>query len=423
MKLLDRFNKTMQDLSDEGNELVIEIYKLGYPEKSKEIQTASVVWDEHKKRVKFLFNDEFQKTLTDDEFKFVVAHEAIHLLNGHILLLKERLSEMKQRKVSDQEMHKFVRKFNIASDCVVNDSLVNLYGLKPIMTEQSATKPKIFYGKDVIGVNCHDLTAMEVYSMIDDNEIDQMDETSIDQHIWESFFDARGNVKDSFVEKLKNFISKNIENSALSDKELESVSKVNKNFQKLFKAGNEQLGAYRPVDNLTKVALNWNKIFFQLTERRKFENNWSRPNNKLISVYPDVIIPSLKNEEKEDIFIAIDSSGSIDYKALELFVSVVKNIPKHFNVKAISFDTKCYEFDILKDKNPKGGGGTRFDIIQTYIDENFKKQPNLVLVLTDGYGNDISPKVPSKWAWLLYGECYTGHIRGMRNFRISDLLL
>jgi predicted metal-dependent peptidase len=142
----------------------------------------------------------------------------------------------------------------------------------------------------------------------------------------------------------------------------------------------------------------------------------------MMSIYPDVILPTMEDQEKEEIFFAIDSSGSIDRHALSLFVDVVRNTPKHFKIKAISFDTKCYEYDIKKGGSPRGGGGTSFCIIEDYIQQNFKKYPKAIFVLTDGEGCCVSPKHPERWCWLLYSYCQDRHIGNMKSYKVKDVL-
>jgi len=424
-ELLIRFENALEKLAQEENYLAVQMCKLGYPEITKSVPTAAVTWDEYKKKIKFIFNNEFQELLTDEEFIFVTAHESVHLLNGHVPLLLSKIEEMKRFNKSEQDMKKFQLKFNIAADCVVNDSLVNLYGLKAIMTEETEEKPKAIYGKDIVNMDCHDMTVMDVFYLIDDETMKRFEKYEF-QHNWDAFFDENGNVKEGVIKSIKGFVRKNIENSSLSDKDLEKMEKIRKALEKnnIFpkNIGNEPMGAFRAVDNQTRIAINWQKIFVQMTEKRKSENYWSKPNNKLISVYPKIILPNLKFQEKEEILCMIDASGSIDYNALSLFIGIIKNMPKHFIVKTISFDTQIYEFDIQKDEKPRGGGGTRFDILSDYVN-GLKKHPKCIIVLTDGAGSEIFPKRPELWNWLLYGEECKTYCGEMKTFSIKGLIL
>jgi predicted metal-dependent peptidase len=421
--LKERYQEVLEILSKDENYIAIQMCRLGYPQEEKGIPTACVAWDDNKKKVKFLFNKKFAHTLNDEEFAFVTAHESIHLLNGHVSLLKTKFNEMEKAGKSQEDMVKFQKKFNIAADCVVNDSLVNLYGFKRVMEVETKEKPQIIYGINVVKRECHDLTVMEVFYLLTDEIMKQFENNDV-IHDWSSFFDEDGNLIEEFADQIKGFYAQNGENSALSDEDLEKIEKLKKHFEKnnQMKAGTGKVGAYRAVDNMSKVSINWNKLTHELVEVKKQENIWTKPNKKLISVYPDILLPSMAPEERESIFIAIDASGSIDYNALKLFVSVVKSISNKFIIKAISFDDECYDYDIKSNQNPRGGGGTNFQIIEDWIQTNLKKYPKSVFVLTDGEGTYVKPKFPERWCWVLYGSSTDRYCKTMKNFKMKDLL-
>ena len=170
MNIKDRFDKAIEYLIEKNHYLAAETTKLGYPLISNVVPTAGVIWDPQKKKACFLFNESFAKILTDEEFAFVVAHESIHLLNCHVFLLRDEIEKMKRLNRTNQEIYKFKIKLNIAADCVVNDSLVNLYGLPKVLDVETESKPKIIYGQDRVKRDCHDLTAMDVYYLLEDTE-------------------------------------------------------------------------------------------------------------------------------------------------------------------------------------------------------------------------------------------------------------
>ena len=425
--LQERYQEILETMSQQEDYIAIQICRLGFPEEEKSINTAAVAWDDSKKKIKFIFNKKFSETLNDDELKFVIAHEAIHLLNGHVSLLKTKMQEMEKSKKQVSEISKFTRKFNVAADCVVNDSLINLYGFNKVMDIETQDKPKIIYGMDYVKRHCHDLSVMEVFYLLDDETLDQkLGSGGAEIHDWDSFFDEDGNLIEEFADQISGFYQINGENSALSDEDLEKIEKLKKHYQKNNprngQAGDGRLGIYRAVDNLSRVSLNWNKLFSEMIEIKKQQSSWSKPNKKLISVYPDVLLPSYLPEEKEDIFIAIDASGSIDMNALKLFISVVKSISIRFNVKAISFDEACYPYDIKKKEDPQGGGGTDFQIIEDWIGNNLKKYPKAIFVLTDGEGTPVKPKYPNRWCFVLYGSSSTRYCKDMKHMKMKDLL-
>jgi len=429
MNIKTRFNKAVQDLVGINHYLAAEVTKLGYPTLEEGIPTAGVGWDENKKKIVFLFNPEFAKSLTDEEMCFTVGHECLHLLYSHVFLLRDEIEKLKRIQKSNEEIYRFKRKMNIAMDCVVNDSLTNLYDIPKVFAEdpEISKKVKAFYGKETVGIECQDLTAMDVYYLLPEDKNQESAGDVANHKLWESFFDKNGSISKKFIDTMKNFIEKGMQNSALSDGEASIIDDMKKDLQNssdayAAKAGNEAVGQKRPIDGLSRETINWNKILYQFVDTMRPEDIWTKPNRKLITIYPEVILPSWKDQEKEKIFVAVDASASIDKKALSLFVNVLKNTPKRFEIQAISFDTRCYEYDIMGNDPPKGGGGTSFSIIQKYIDDNLKKEPKAIFVMSDGEGSIVSPKHPERWCWLLYNSCYTGYIGNMKWYKIVDLL-
>ena len=114
------------------NSMLNHNFKLGYPRLTTSVPTAGVSWNQKKKQINFEFNKDFIKTLSDEEFMFVCAHEAMHIINSHVLTIAR---EAKKRKDSKGDLREFLMRYNIASDCVVNDSLVYLYKV-PKMLER-----------------------------------------------------------------------------------------------------------------------------------------------------------------------------------------------------------------------------------------------------------------------------------------------
>jgi predicted metal-dependent peptidase len=415
--IFEKFENAIDYLYGQNNYLAAEVTKLGYPHFSKVIPTAGVGWDPSKKKIIFDFNEEFYEMLSVEQLGFVLAHEASHIFSGHIFTLSSEFAKLKRASKSVQEISKYRYKFNIAADCVVNDSLTILYGLSKSLD----TLMKAVYGQETVGFDCHDMTAVELIPLIKDDA----EQSTAGHDGWESFFDANGNPNQDFVDAVKDFLDSKKENSALSDKEaakIDELEKDLKDFVSSAKAGTSAANAKRPVDSGNGESLCWNRLLLEFTDSKRVEDNWTRPSRQLITTYPDVILPSFKEKEQYEIFIAIDTSGSIDYKALSLFISLVKNTPKNFLIKAITFDTQCYDYDIKKDKEPTGGGGTSFSIIESYIQKNLKKYPKVIFVLTDGEGNEVKPEFKNRWCWLLYGSSSTHYCKDMKNYKIFDLL-
>jgi predicted metal-dependent peptidase len=332
---------------------------------------------------------------------------------------------MKMNKESIKDIMKFSQKFGIAADCVVNDTLVNIDTLDPILMEPTeiSGRPQLVYGRNMVKQDCEDLTAMDVFYMLPDDPMGQ----SIDDHdMWQSFFNADGSLNDDFVDAIKGFIEDHMESSALSDEELDQLDKMKEDLKnsndpttqrKL--AGRGIGGKKKPITK-TNDNMRWNMLMADLVEINKFEDTWNRPSRKLSSFYPEVLLPKQKDQEVQKIIAFIDSSGSMSKVAVNKLTNVLRNAPDHIKIQAVAFDTRCYEFD-LKTEEPVPGGGTSFYILEQYL-QRMTHYPKAVFVLTDGYGDHVTPQFPKRWVWLLYGGGSNELCKDMKNFRVEDLL-
>lgn len=463
------FEEAVEDLYKTNFWLAAEITKLGYPQLipvNSSLGTAAVSWDDNRRRIIFLFNEAFFETLTKEEFKYIVCHESTHVMNLHIFLFQDQIRKLKKKKTHVIDVENHMARLNIAADCVVNDSITNLYNLprlkkvgwavwisrgkqslmelaakikmdpailedaNPAILSMTEIVPKgqeiivptlAIYGMDMIEIDTEDMSVMDVFYLLPED----LSEYGVGNHdAWKSFLNEGGTLKRDFVDKIKDFIDGNLGNSALSDEEARVLEEMKETLEDSSddysrQAGKEAGGKIRSIHPTGNV-FNWSRLLYRLTEVKKPKDVWNRSPRKLASVYPDVILPSIEDQEKEDIFVAVDTSSSIDRTSLSLFVDVVRSTPKRFRVTAINFDTRCYEWD-FKNDDLIGRGGTNFQIIENYI-RALKKYPKAIFVLTDGDGSNVAPKHPERWCWLLYRSCNTKYIGNMQNYKIKDLL-
>ena len=155
---------------------------------------------------------------------------------------------------------------------------------------------------------------------------------------------------------------------------------------------------------------------------RRFENLIKESNAAL----PGKIEQEKVKKGRLLTLVFMDVSGScIDYfrifeKALAAF-SLEKNT---FDLRAFTFDTVTEE--IVSGKNARGGGGTKFDIIEKRcleMETEYKRYPDCVIIITDGEGTEVNPKVPKNWVWLLTPINSKQYISPMsRHFLISNVL-
>lgn len=137
-------------------------------------------------------------------------------------------------------------------------------------------------------------------------------------------------------------------------------------------------------------------------ERAKDDYSWTRPNPRYLAT--GFILPSLYSQRLGPIAIAVDTSGSIDEKLLNAFISETEGIMhecRPSKIMLIDCDAEVHSIRELEPTDPiprefKGGGGTS----HAPVWEALKADPPLVCIcLTDmctDFGED--PGYPVLWA-------------------------
>jgi hypothetical protein len=105
------------------------------------------------------------------------------------------------------------------------------------------------------------------------------------------------------------------------------------------------------------------------------------------------------------LVVAYDTSGSMPDHVVEWLTRLVGQID---GVEAhwLSFDAVVMPF--RPGERVHGGGGTSFQAVADYVEgrteaagRRFDVTPDAVVVLTDGYAPPITPAEPDKWIWLI----------------------
>jgi hypothetical protein len=105
------------------------------------------------------------------------------------------------------------------------------------------------------------------------------------------------------------------------------------------------------------------------------------------------------------LVVAYDTSGSMPQHVVEWLTRLVGRID---GVEAhwLSFDGQVMPF--APGERVYGGGGTSFQAVADYVEgrtevngRRFDVTPDAVVMLTDGYAPPITPAEPDKWIWLI----------------------
>jgi len=129
---------------------------------------------------------------------------------------------------------------------------------------------------------------------------------------------------------------------------------------------------------------------------------WKRPGRRGLS--EDLYLPHREGVKLDGVWVAIDTSGSIDDKTLQMFKTEIEGIMEMFpnsEVGLMFCDARLHNISMQSaplDFKPKGGGGTDFRPVFNYFEEQYIN-PKCVIYLTDLYGSfpEEPPFYPTLW--------------------------
>lgn len=137
--------------------------------------------------------------------------------------------------------------------------------------------------------------------------------------------------------------------------------------------------------------------------------DWRKPDRRLIQ--RDIYAPQRSGNGCGDVVVAVDTSGSIGQRQLDVFFAELRGILDDVRPNRLHLvwcDAKVHHVDELDESSdlgglkPHGGGGTDFRPVFEWIDEH-NVRPDALVYLTDGMGDfpEDEPNYPVLWGDIL----------------------
>ena len=329
----------------------------------------------------FYYNTRFIEMLRPKEIEFLFGHEVLHCVYDHFGRRGDRDPQL----------------WNIANDFCVNGDLV-----KHNVGEKITSVPCL-YDRKYDG-----MSSEEVYDQLYENaekiDMGKLLDQMIDEHLdgdGDGDQDGEGSGRPKLTAEERQAIKDEIKEAMLA-----AAATVDG-------AGNLPAGVKRLIQQLTEPQLNWRELLrMNLESTIKADYTWMRASRK--GWHMDAVMPGQKPDEMIDIAVMLDASGSISEAMLRDFLSEIQGIMDSFpafKIHVVTFDTDCYNpaqydsdnLDSMIDYDVKGGGGTDFDCIFTYLKDE-EIVPRRLIVFTDGYpfGSWGDPDYCDT-TWILHG--------------------
>ena len=325
-------------------------------ELSDDIPTAAT----NGKRVKF--NPTFIEDMTDEELKFLVAHEVFHPMMDHNFRRGDRNP----------------RKWNRACDYVINQ----------LLTQENVGKMPSGGLLNAQIYQAGNGTSDGIYNILEDDQDGGDDGGYADGNgPFDDCEDADGGPAEQAQAQAEMKIQ-----VAQAAQAAKMMGKLSANMQRL-------------VSEVLQPKVDWRDVLQRFAQKaRTDQRTYARPNR--IFAAQGLYLPSVTGERMGELLFAVDCSGSIDQHTLNQFAAEIRKVKDDclpVCIHVIYFDStvshyESYAPDDDLDIKPHGGGGTAFSPVFRYAEEH-GIEPVACAFLTDLYCHDFgdAPDYPVLW--------------------------
>ena len=368
-----------QSLSKIGKELMLKepyygffLIMLNKLWDSKRVPTAGV--SKNGINYQLAINPEFWESLSEEHKYGLLKHELLHIAFGHLTTFF---------KFSDRKLA------NVAMDMEINQYIDNQYlpegGINindyEDLNLDTRAGCRYYYDKlkqlqDEKNKNgtCGNSPMDELLDNIESGNIP-------DHSTWEEF--------DNLSEAEKQLIERQLQ-KVLTDAQEQTIKKRG--------SVPGEIQGLIIVEEIVKPKFNWRGYIRRFTgvSTKVFTKKIRRKENRRFCDNP-----GLKVKMRQHMLLAIDTSGSVSDTELKEFMSEIFHIYKcGVDITIIQCDTTIKSIEPYKGKlemNVTGRGGTEFDPVLEYFNENQKKYTSLVYFTDGECYTDVKPKGNTLW--------------------------
>lgn len=324
-----------------------------------------------------LFYDEsFVMGLKKDELLFVMAHEVMHNALEHQI----------RRQSRDPG------RWNEACDYAINGELVEA---------KVGTMPK----GGLLQTRFTGLSAEEIYRILDDEQSGSRSGAGPASGTGNDPGGC-GGVLDAAPAH---------DHAALAEARAEVQTKVRQAaaIAKGLNAGKLPAGIQRIVDRLLKPVVDWRAVLRRFVDESLTRDfSWAKPNRRFLPM--GLVLPGQVSDGLSHFVIAVDTSGSIDGRALAAFAAEIRaafeeNMIDKLTVLYADTDVHHVQEFMMGDEmvlEAKGGGGTAFSNTFRWIEEN-APDATVIAYFTDLYVGDFGREPAAPVIWAVQGDSAT----------------
>ena len=342
---------------------------------SKKVPTAGV--SKNGINYQLMINDEFWEGLSENHRLGLLKHELLHIAFGHLTTVFKFSDRRMANVAMDMEINQYIDVDYLPEGGIMIDNYAELNldrkaGARYYYDKLKQAKDE----KDQNGTSGSDAF---------DNLCDQMDsgcgDNLPDHSTWDEFEDLS--------EAEQKLIEKQLQ-KVLGDAKEQTVRKRG--------SVPGEIEGVLIIEEIVAPKFDWRGYIRRFTgiSTKVFTKKIRRKENRRFSDNP-----GLKIKMKQHMLLAIDTSGSVSDTELMEFMNEIHHIYKAgVDITIVQCDTSIRSIETYRGKNEiqvNGRGGTEFDPVLDYYNENSKKYTSLVY-FTDGECDaNVKPKGNVLW--------------------------
>ncbi|MFD4502875.1 hypothetical protein [Streptomyces sp. NPDC058457] len=356
-----------------------------------------------------LYNPDFFVGLGLDGVKFVLFHEARHLVHRHLL--------------ADPELREDPV-FTLAAEVAINHvALVRLARAElPLLDGRpTGVDPRTVYDAYRVDLTAHGLeplayeefaeTDMRIYGELK-RMCDPPVPPALCTHLVAGLVPADQETVDAVTSSalLNSLLAARRGHAGAESELLDLMSRTEAGSARAAKLwGNLGAGLLRGETTRTRTVDWWQRWLVDVLGSRLRDGErlvYPKKRGALLAALGQDPMLARRGPVREKVLvIAYDTSGSMPDRVIDWLTRLVGRIDG-VQARWLSFDAVVMPF--RPGERVYGGGGTSFQVVADYVEgrsevagRRCEADPDAVVVLTDGYAPPITPAEPEKWIWLI----------------------
>lgn len=315
--------------------------------------------------IRLLINKEFWTSLSN-EYKYgIIMHEALHICYFHLLDSSDYPDHKIDNIACDMEINQFISKDLLPEECIWLEDFQKKY---PELQLEPLRGRRYYYNK--------------LKSLPEEEQQKLGSNLGNNEHFWKVFDE----LSESDKEVIRNQVSYMMEEAAEQCRKQQGT--VPGNIEQLMKLNKKE----PPKFDWKKYIRQWvgmsQDIYFKQT---RFKPNFYFRGN-----------PSQKVKFKQQLLVAIDTSGSVSNDELQEFMSEIKHLYKFGHlIYIMCVDTQLYEPYLYKGVDEfkiSGRGGTYFTPTLEYFNQH--PEYSCMIYFTDGEA-ELPPNSNKPMLWVI----------------------